>query len=175
MSLVIGFADMQPSLYDSAPQAGPSHYGHRGSVQPDMAPPRFASPSRQYRIPEIPVNRSEPSPDIPLRSLASRLEVARLLADGHAVYTEEDENGNGNYNDRSLSPDAVSLGPETDGRPMKRARFESDASVKSGRSVPTSRLRHALPQQKGDLRSAFSDPVDMGMCTDEEGRKLVDL
>jgi hypothetical protein len=79
----------------------------------------------------------------------------------------------------SPSPDAVSFGHEPDGRPVKRARFESDASAKSGKSATGAGkpkgLRQAMPTQKGDLARAFNDPVDMGMCSDEEGRKLVDL
>jgi hypothetical protein len=106
--------------------------------------------------------------------------VARLVADGHVVSEEEEHVQDGPPSRRySLSPDAVALGAETDGRPLKRARFESDASGRGGKSPGdkgnAKGLRQAMPTQKGDLARAFNDPVDMGLCSDEEGRKLVDL
>lgn len=128
---------------------------------------------------ETPDENTDASPDIPLRSLASRLEVARLVADGHVLSAEDEHGREPLSRQMSPSPDAVSFGHEPDGRPVKRARFESDASAKSGKSatgaVKPKGLRQAMPTQKGDLARAFNDPVDMGMCSDEEGRKLVDL
>lgn len=175
----------QPPFFGPSPTSVPTGFSPHGrlpSIQTIPHPPQLSSPRSRLRgTLQTPDEEADAVPDIPLRSLASRLEVARLVADGHVVSTEEDENGQVSR-DRSLSPDAVSLGAEVEGRPVKRARFMSDSSARSGRSLDSrgrpkqaSGLRNAMPRQKGDLAGAFGDPVDMGYCSDEEGRKLVDL
>jgi hypothetical protein len=109
-------------------------------------------------------------PDIPLRSLASRLDVARLVADGHIVDAEDD------------GPDAQRSSSDEEGRVKKRARFATRALSSTsapGKAEALSPERHstkaAVPRPKGDLARTFGDPVDLGVCSDAEGRKLVEL
>ena len=131
-------------------------------------------------------------PDIPLRSLASRLDVARLVADGHVVQ-EEDDMGRHRRHRRDSSLDRAPGGaPGSAGAGeqwRKRARLDEQAnhlrSVREGTNLRASGVAadspegHAtnasVPRPKGDLARTFGDPVDMGICTDEEGRKLVEL
>lgn len=44
-----------------------------------------------------------------------------------------------------------------------------------GESPERQANRAPVPRSKGDLARAFKDPVDLGVCTDEEGRRLVEL
>ena len=135
-------------------------------------------------------DETESIPDIPLRSLASRMDVARLVADGHIVQEEEDD-------DKHYHPPGASgrrerraselEDPKSDSARRKRARF--DDSRLDAREYGSSSLREGMqadspekhankasvPRPKGDLARTFGDPVDLGICTDDEGRKLVEL
>lgn len=192
-------------------------------------------------------DETESIPDIPLRSLASRLDVARLVADGHIVQDEEDDGdfagahshaayghrhslarthsqsysrsqnrGRASSDERRFSSSTTAGAPglqyqhgddgalANEGR-RKRVRINDNdrASSNMRSSVPRdagARVRDmsgALPEEragsagagagaraqvhvprpnaKGDLARTFRDPVDLGICSAEEGRKLVEL
>ena len=194
-------------------------------------------------------DETESIPDIPLRSLASRLDVARLVADGHIVQDEEDDgdfagahshaayghrhslarthsqsysrsqtrrrassderrfsssttagapglqyqHGDDgalaganegrrkrvriNDNDRASSNMRSSL-PRDAGareRDMSGALPEERAGSAGGGAGARAQVHVPRPNAKGDLARTFRDPVDLGICSAEEGRKLVEL
>jgi hypothetical protein len=98
----------------------------------------------------------------PFDNMLSLAEAARLKADGHMDQT----------NTRSPVKRPASNIPFDFGSPShpskKRRSTRVGAELELGLQMP-------YPVERGDKMHAFPDAIDLGLCTSEQGKQLVDL
>jgi hypothetical protein len=149
-------ANPSPVLYDppSKPQQ-PS--------QPNWEPP----PENGSTAPgsddddEDPLNPTQMN--APFDNMLSLAEAARLKADGHM----NDQPKNRSPVKRPASNIPFDFG--SPGHPAKKRRStRAGAELELGLQMP-------YPVERGDKMHAFPDVVDLGFCTTEKGKQLVDL